>query len=234
MVQPEDITQFTNQQWFSGLAGFGTWLVQILLGIILFAALYWVYLYTEHKIKITIFPIFGSIDKDKLKGKNLEEIKSMNVELGHPLKCRGKDYKEKGIKKFSLMLNPLKFHKMPPIPFEKRYSDGIWMLQVAKDDYIVVDKPTLDKTVNFYVPDPDLDLWQEVAEEKIRHRTTDEDFMKKQVFMTAMIIIGAFVLAGVIIWLSMSFAGNSINSALAKIDLMLPSLNNLASSGGPG
>ena len=234
MVRPEDIASFTNQQWFSGLAGFGTWLVQILAAIILFAVLYWVYLYTEHKIKITIFPIFGSIDKEKLKGKNLEELKSLNVEVGHPKTCRGKDYKEKGVKKFSLMLNPLKFHKMPPIPFEKRYSDGIWMLQVAKDDYVVIDKPTIEKTVNFYVPDPDLDLWQEVAEEKIRHRTTDEDFMKKQVFMTAMIIIGAFVLAGVIIWLSMTFAGNSINGALGKIDQMIPAMERLASSGGPG
>jgi len=234
MVRPEDITSFTNQQWFSGLAEVGSWIGTIMLSLIVLALIYWFYLYTEHKIKITIFPIFGSIDPKEMKGKSLEEIKKLNVELGHPLKCRGKDYKEKGVKKFSLMLNPLKFHKMPPIPFEKRYSDGIWMLQVAKDDFIVIDKPTIDKTVNFYAPDPDLDLWQEVAEEKIRQRTTDEDFMKKQVMMTAMIIIGAFVLAGVIIWLSMSFAGNSIDGALTKIDNLIPALNNLATSGGPG
>lgn len=234
MVRPEDITSFTNQQWFSGLAEVGSWIGTIMLSLIVLALIYWFYLYTEHKIKITIFPIFGSIDPKEMKGKSLEEIKKLNVELGHPLKCRGKDCKEKGVKKFSLMLNPLKFHKMPPIPFEKRYSDGIWMLQVAKDDFIVIDKPTIDKTVNFYAPDPDLDLWQEVAEEKIRQRTTDEDFMKKQVMMTAMIIIGAFVLAGVIIWLSMSFAGNSIDGALTKIDNLIPALNNLATSGGPG
>ena len=52
--------------------------------------------------------------------------------------------------------------------------------------------------------------------------------------MTVVIIIGAFVLAGLIIWLSMSFAGKSINDVLIEVKPMTNALETLAKGAAPG
>jgi len=241
MVRPEDISGFIDNRWFSSLAGAGDWIINILVSILLLGIFWFVWVTLEHKLKITYFPIYGTrpevLAELRKKGPvTMQDLREHNVELGHPKKARGRDYKVKGVHKFSIMVLPNVFRtrKLAPLEYSKRYSDGVWFLRPSKDVWIPIERPRLSDAVNLNVPEPDMDLWQQAEEAEIRRRTQDEDSMKRQLYMTVAIIIGAFVLAGVIIWLSMSFAGRSIDSVLAEVKPMTNALQSLVESKGPG
>jgi len=237
MVRPDDISQFLDNRWFDSLAGLGSWVINILVSALILFAFYVLWQYFEHKIKITVFPVYGMTPLEAEKIKAFSDLKENHVEIGQPKFMRGKDIKEKGIRKFSVALKPmLPFlnKKIKTVPFELRYPDGIWMLQPTKDTFIPIPRPHMSEVMNINVPDTSMDLWQQSADDIIKRRTQDENAMKMQMYMTVAIIIGAFVLSGVIIWLSMSFAGNSINEVLVKVEPMTSALQNLAEAGGPG
>ncbi len=240
MVTPQDITGALSTQWFTNLGEIGYWFGVVVISMGLIGVFYLVYIAIMHKIKITYYPIYGG-DPEVLG--SIREVKDIHqtgkdspLELGQPKRARGRDMKQKGIRKFSIMQFPnvLKTHKVAPIEHSKRYFDGVWFLRPSKDVWIPIRRPEMKDTINIQVPEPDLDLWQESAEEEARRRTIDEGTMKKQLYMTVAIIIGAFALAGVIIWLSMTFAGNSLNNVLDKVGPMTNALNQLAEAGGPG
>lgn len=237
MVRPDDITQFMDNRWFDSLAGVGSWAVNILGSLLALFILWLVWSYLEHKIKVTVFPIYGA-EAEQLKDvKALKDLKGSKIILGQPFKRKGKDIKDKGIRKFSLMQkNFFIKKKLEEVPYEMRYPDGVWFIQPSKDKYIPIQRPNITKEdeIKISVPDTGMDLWQQAAEADLRRRTQDEDTLKRQMYMTVGIIIGAFVLAGIIIWLSMSFAGKSIGDVLTKVEPMTQALQNLAQNKGPG
>jgi len=233
MVRPEDITGFANNQWFTNLAGFGDWIGQILISILLLALFYGIYLFLEHKIKVTIFPLYGVRDEDVKEIGSMDDLAALpySIEVGHPKKDRGREFKSKRVRKLSLLFSRRKIRE---VPYNLKYSDGIWMLRPTKDHFIPIPRPTLADAVNLKVPESDLDLWQESAEAEVRRRTQDEDTMKKHLYMTVAIILGAFALAALIIWLSMSFAGNNLNQVLTETSGLKDALTNFAAEKGPG
>jgi len=239
MVTPDDIVGSLNTKWFSSLAGAGQWLSNILISLLILSIFYFTWVLIRHNIKVTIFPVFGG-EPDKLakikEGATLEEIAKVGVTIGHPIKKKGRDIKVKGVRKFSLLTMPNIFFqkKIRDVPYDLKYPDGIWLLKITNDTYVPMRRPEVNNITSITVPESDLDLWQESAEAEIRRRTQDEDMMKKHLYMTVMIIIGAFVLCGIIIWLSMTFAGNSINAALEKVQGLTGALNNLGGAAGPG
>lgn len=232
MVRPDDITGFLDNSWFESLAGLGSWISTILISAVLLGIIWLTWQIIDHKLKVTYFPIHGA-DPSDLKGvtslTGLSDIPG--IIIGMPKTDKGKDIKEKGISKFSLFKCR---KKIPPVEYSKRYPEGIWMLRINKQEFIPIERPTLQDTINLKMPEPDMDLWQESAEADIRRRTQDEDMMKKQLYAMIAIIIGAFVLAGLIIWLSMSFAGNSIDSVLMEVKPMTSALQGLSNPQGPG
>jgi len=252
MVRPDDIGNFFDTRWFDSLGGLGAWMSNILISVVILFVLYYIYTVFEHKIKITVFPVYGA-DPEQLKNvKSLADLQSIPnleigmpknakgkqeterpsifqsmIQLGHPKILRGKDVKVKRLQKFSILKRFMITQKIKNIDFEYRYSDGIWMLNPAKNVYIPVKRPTLEDTLNLQVPDTDMNLWQQAEEAEIRRRTQDENALKIQMYATVIIIIGAFALAGLIIWLSMSFGGKSLNDVLTQVGPITDALNNL-------
>jgi len=253
MVRPDDITGFLDNRWFDSLGGLGAWTSNILISLVCLVVLYYIYTIFEHKIKVTVFPVYGAdphLLKDvksisdlknipnleigmpnKTKGKLYEASTSSPIskiiQLGHPKILRGKDVKVKRTPKFSIIKKLFITQKLQNIEYDYRYNDGIWMLNPAKDVYIPIRRPTLLDTINLKVPDHDMDLWQQAEESEIRRRTQDENTMKVQMYATVAIIIGAFALAGLIIWLSMSFGGKSLNDVLTQVGPLTESIRNL-------
>lgn len=232
MVRPDEISGFINNRWFDSLAGMGKWFGYIALSAIILGAIYLLYLMIEHKVKVTWFPVYG-INPGEVKDiKTAEDLNDRDgIVIGQPKKDRGREVKIKGVQRFSLLKAR---KKIQPIDYTLRYPDGIWMLRISKDLFVPIKRPDIGNSIDLEMPHHDLDLWEESAEAEIRRRTQDEDLMKKQVYLTVAIIIGAFVLAGIIIWLSMTFAGNSINNALDKVAPLTENLQKLTQTGGPG
>lgn len=237
MVTPSDLTGFLDNKWFTGLQGMGYWLGVVLGSVLSLAILWYIWNILEHKLKITIFPVYGASATDLDKLKDSQEITDIHIDIGHPKHARGKDVKKNGVRQFSIMknfLNPFSKKTIKEVPFEYRYPDGIWMIEPAKNIFIPVARPHASEYINIRVPETEMDLWQQVSEADIRRRTQDEDTMKRQFYAMIIIIIGAFVLAGIIIWLSMSFAGKSIDNVLQEVKPMTEALNNLANVKPPG
>lgn len=241
MVRPDDITGYLDNKWFDSLSGMGSWITTIGVSILILATFYYLYTLIEHKVKVTVFPVYGArpetINKLKELVKGGEDlINTPNIEIGRPKLMRGKETKFKGITKFSLMrfMGDLRPRKLQQVPFEYHYADGVWMLNPAKNVFMPIPKPTLKDTVNIYIPETDMDLWQQAEEAEIRRRTQDDTTMKAQLYMTVGIIIAAFVVCGIIIWLSMSFAGKSIDNVLTEIKPIADSMQQLVQQRGPG
>lgn len=242
-MQPSDITGFIDNKWFSSLSGMGTWVGYIIISMICLFVFYYLWLLFEHNVKVTWFPAYGIRPEDiekirkeaEKKGISLENLNSYGLSLGHPKHARGKDTKEKGTRKFSLIFPPNPIgKKLKELDYKYRYPDGVWFIKLTKDDWIPIYRPIIDDAVKLKVPESDMDLWQEAAESEIRRRTQDEKTMQQQIYMTAAIILGAFALSAIIIWLSMNFAGNSINGALSKMDGFTNSINSFLNAKGPG
>lgn len=124
--------------------------------------------------------------------------------------------------------------QIPDINFEFEYPEGIWMIEPTKDHFIPINKPKLEDTINIKVPENDMDFWQQLENEKTMLRTKDEADSKRQMYMTIAIIIGAFILAGIIIWLSMSFAGKQLSLSYDKAQGVIDTLQNYIQTKGPG
>lgn len=235
MVRPEDITSFLDVRWFSTIGEVGKWISTVLISIVCLATLYILYNYLEHRIRLIIFPIFGTSD-DVKDLKELEEIKQKftNVQIGIPKTRRGKVVKQKGVKKFQILKNPFVWKKIPNIGYEYIYPEGIWMIEPTKDYYLPIKRPDIKETVNIKVPENDMDFWMQLENEELLQRTKDEDSSKRQMYMTAIIIIGAFILAGIVIWVSMSFAGQHLGTAYEKADSVINSLSSYLGTESPG
>lgn len=244
MVSPDDITGYFNTRWFDSLAGLGTWFMYIILSVAILAAFYFLLKYLEHNKKVTYFQVYGG-DPQKLKAAASdgvitdEEMTELGIQLGHPKVGKLKDIKEKGVRKCSMIVMAEKAtffmpKKIKDVPYNLRYSDGIWMIRLSKDNFIPIERPKVGKGITFYVSEPDMDLWEESARAEIKNRTMDDDSMKRAQMTMLAIIIGSFILAGLIIWLSMSFAGKSINDVLVKVEPMTSALQTLANAKAPG
>lgn len=238
IVRPEDITNALDNKWFTGLAGFGDWIVTILISIICLVALYILWNFLEHRKKITVFPLYGAEELPEVKkGKALSMAdlqKYPNLQIGVPKKLKGKRVKQKGVKKFQILKNPFKWKKIPDVPYEYEYSEGFWMVEPTKDHFIPIKRPTVKDAINIKVPENDMDFWMQLENEELMQRTKDENDSKRQMIMTISIIIGAFILAGIIIWLSMSFAGKNLGLAYDKADQVISGLQNFVQQKGPG
>ena len=235
-MRPEDISNYFDTKWFSTLAGLGNYITIILAAILILTIFYFLLIKLEHKIKITIFPIYGA-DIDKVNDvKDIKELNGYNIGIGHPKLRNGKDTKHHGIRKFSILMNKLLPIPMvvKEVPMQYRYPDGIWFIQPSKDTLIPIFRPDICGAMNIKVTETDMDLWQQASEADIRRRTQDDDIMKKQMLFTIFIIIGAFALAGLIIWLSMAFAGKSIDNVLVQIKPMTQALEKIAGETPPG
>ncbi len=108
------------------------------------------------------------------------------------------------------------------------------MIEPTKDYYIPIKRPEVKDTLNIKVPENDMDFWMQLENEALLQRTKDESESKRQMYMTVAIIIGAFILAGVIIWLSMSFAGEHLGTAYEKADGVISSLQGYLETKGAG
>jgi len=241
MVRPDDITGAFNNQWFSGIAGAGKWAAIILISILVLIVFYYLLKLIEHKKKVSFFQVYGG-DKAAFKEAikdgvvTTEEFKRLGLQLGHPKSARLKDYKENGVRKSSIIIPSeirtiIKPKIMKEIQFNYRYPDGLWMIRVDRNTFVPIHRPKMDENVMFHIPEPDMDLWEESANAELRIRTQDENLMRAQLYLTVGIIIGAFVLAGLIIWLSMSFAGKQINDVLVQVGPLTDSLKALAQGG---
>jgi hypothetical protein len=244
MVSPGDITGFINNKWFDSIAGAGKWVVYLMISIFLLVLFWFLMRYMEHKKKVTYFQVYGG-DTQKLKAAaadgiiTAEEMKTLGIQLGHPKFAKLKDIKQSGVRKCSLIVTAEKGTVFKPkiikdIPFQLRYPDGIWMLRLSADNFVPIERPKVGSGIILNMSEPDMDLWEESARAEIRNRTQDDDAQKRALTMTVVIIIGAFVLAGLIIWLSMSFAGKSINDVLIKVEPMTSALTTLAKGTAPG
>lgn len=239
MVTPDDISGFVNNRWFDSLSGLANWLGTIVVSIICLGVLYLLWNFLEHRIRITVFPVYGASDDsigDAMKQNYPVEYLSRvpNIQLGFPRKIKGKRVKVKGVRKFQILKNVFSWKRVPDINYEYQYPEGMWMIEPKKDIFIPIRKPNLSDTINIKIPESDIEFWMQLENEEQLQRTKDESEAKRQAIMTAAIIIGAFVLAAIIIWLSMSFAGNTINSALSKMDGVTQAFNNVVQTKGPG
>ena len=238
MVRPDEITAAFNNRWFDSLAGAGDWLITILISLVCLATLYILWNFLEHKKKLIIFPLYGAgeLKTGDLKDGNIAEIRKKypNMQIGVPKIRKGKRVKEKGVRKFQLLKNPFMWKKIPDIDYEYEYPEGIWMIEPTKDCFIPIKRPAVSDTVNIKVPENDMDFWMQLENEALLQRTKDESESKRQMFVTVAIIIGAFVLAGVIIWLSMSFAGQQLGLAYDKAEGVINAVNNVVQTKGPG
>jgi len=233
MVRPEDITSALDNKWFDTLSGMGSWMTTIIVSIICLSVLYIFWNYLEHRKKIIVFPLYGA---DVGKIKDIKDIRKEypNVQIGTPKTLRGKRVKEKGVRKFQILKNPFVWKKIPNIEFEYEYPEGIWMVEPTKDFFIPIRRPSLEDSINLKVPENDMDFWMQLENEALLQRTKDESESKRQLFVTVAIIIGAFILAGVIIWLSMSFAGQHLGTAYEKADSVINSVQQFIEAKGPG
>ena len=238
MVTPSDITGAISTKWFSSLAGAGKWLIYIMVSLIALVILWLILRYMEHNRKCTYFQVYGG-DRQKLKDAcadgviTEEEMKELGISIGHPKSARFKVITEKGVRMCSLILSSEKKtffspKKIKEIPFNMVYPDGAWLLRLAENNFVPIERPKVKDGIVFSLSEPDMDLWEESARADIRNRTQDDDFMKRQTTMMLIIMIGAFVLCGLIIWLSMSFAGKSINDVLTEVKPMTNALQDLA------
>jgi len=238
MVRPDDITSALDNKWFDSLAGAGDWIITILISIVCLVSLYILWNYLEHRKRIIVFPLYGAGEIKQENGKRLEinELKKNypNLQIGIPKKLKGKRVKEKGVKKFQILKNPFLWKKIPDIDYEHEYPEGIWMIEPTKDCYIPIGRPLISDSMNIKVPENDMDFWMQLENEALLQRTKEESESKRQMILTTVIIIGAFVLAGVIIWLSMSFAGKNLGLAYDKADGVINAMQNYMQTKGPG
>lgn len=215
MVRPEDITNFTGDQWWTMFSGLGMWIGWAIAGIGIMLALWAFWNFLQYRIKVTYFPVQG-------------DSRDNTMTLGLPKKDRGRRIKIGGIEHFKLLWAR---KTLKDVPFDKQYSDGVFFLRKSRDEFEPISRPTLgNPSVTISVVDSGLQLWAQLRGQATRKRFTDEDWDKKKMLIFAGVIVGCLIFAGIVIW--MSYATSA--AARAETSQVVSALNGLSERIGLG
>lgn len=193
--------------------------------------------FKSYNTKVFIFQPMGQIkfNEDELKqinddiqaGKVPKAFEHIKFDFLKRKKTHGKDITQRGTSYFALMM-PLK--KIKPVPLNFRYNDGIYLIQLSRDIFIPIPRPSfiisVSQNVNISVSEQQEWIsWSNMMADRINAKYQNPDAEKKQVLYFVIGIVAMVIIGGLILWLIYSSAkkgldveamANSLSQAFAK------------------
>lgn len=168
-----------------------TWIGYSLTGVLIIAALFAVYIYTQYKYNTPI-------------------VRVSQTGYGKPKWERARIIKEKGIVKWKLLL---RMKKIKPVPYEFIEKNKVMLLQSdaetftpIKEKVQVKDEEGKQVYVKTLIPvDKDNKYWYQLQERENAKDYQPDDLARKQMMIVFGTIILVLVFVGFMVWLSFKY-----------------------------
>lgn len=179
--------------------------------LIVVGGMAWIMWWKSYNTKVHIFRPLGQIKFTEQeireinaateKGETHASMRSIKFDFLKRKTTHGKDITQRGTSYFALFM-PLK--KIKPVPLQLRFNDGIYLIQLSRDIFIPVPRPSfvisVMENVSISVAEQQEWIsWSNLMADRINAKFQDPDHEKKQILyfvigIAAMVIIGGFLL----------------------------------------
>lgn len=164
-------------------------------------------------VKVHVYRPLGQVKFTDLEMQEIQEAVNRgeisplmkNIKFDYMVKrtTHGKDTTSRGTAYFSLFM-PLK--KIKPVPLQFRFHDGVHLVQLSKDIFIPVPRPSfvisVAQNVSISVAEQQEWIsWSNLMADRINAKYQDPDHEKKQILYFVIGIAAMVIIGGLLLWL---------------------------------
>lgn len=179
--------------------------------------------YKSYNVKVTIFQPLGQVafteeelkemQEEAAKGIKSSRLKEIKFDYIKKRTTHGKYNTIKGVAYFCMFM-PLK--KIKPVPLTLMYNTGVYLIQLSRDVFIPVQKPsfviTVYENVSISVAEQQEWIsWSNMMADRINAKYQNPDADKKQTLYFVIGIAAMVIVGGLILWFIYSSAKKGLD-----------------------